>query len=59
MADLEKLGLWPALISLLDSAESSTEIKVMVLWVIGTAIQNNPEAQDVVSLVEMSKRGRS
>jgi len=56
---LEKLGLWPALISLLDSAESSTEIKVMVLWVIGTAIQNNPEAQDVVSLVEMSKRGRS
>lgn len=28
----------------------------MVLWVIGTAIQNNPQAQDVVSLME-SKRG--
>ncbi|KAL9714949.1 hsp70 nucleotide exchange factor fes1 [Leucoagaricus gongylophorus] len=48
--DLEKLGLWPALISLLDSPESSTEIKVLVLWVIGTAIQNNPQAQDVVSV---------
>jgi len=51
LADLEKLGLWPALISLLDSPESSMGIKVMVLWVIGTAIQNNPQAQDVVSLV--------
>ncbi|KAJ3572811.1 hypothetical protein NP233_g2830 [Leucocoprinus birnbaumii] len=45
--DLRKLKLWEPLLSLLDSAEASTEIKVQVLWVIGTAIQNNPEAQDV------------
>ncbi|KAF9452832.1 Fes1-domain-containing protein [Macrolepiota fuliginosa MF-IS2] len=45
--DLQKLGLWQPLESLLTSPESSTEIKVQVLWVIGTAIQNNPAAQDV------------
>lgn len=45
--DLQKLKLWEPLVSLLDSTESSTEIKVQILWVIGTAIQNNPQAQDV------------
>lgn len=46
--DLQKLGLWQPLSSLLDSTASSTEIKIQVLWVIGTALQNNPAAQDVV-----------
>jgi len=46
--DLEKLGLWQPLLSLLDSTASPTAIKMQVLWVIGTALQNNPAAQDVV-----------
>lgn len=46
--DLHKLNLWQPLVSLLTSPDSSTEIKVQVLWVIGTAVQNNPAAQDVV-----------
>ncbi|EKM82864.1 hypothetical protein AGABI1DRAFT_111428 [Agaricus bisporus var. burnettii JB137-S8] len=45
--DLKKLDLWQPLLSLLDSTSSSTEIKVQVLWVLGTALQNNPAAQDV------------
>ncbi|KAJ2936121.1 hypothetical protein H1R20_g970, partial [Candolleomyces eurysporus] len=43
--NLEKLKLWDPLHSLLTS-QVSTEIKVQALWVIGTALQNNPAAQD-------------
>ncbi|RXW14150.1 hypothetical protein EST38_g11708 [Candolleomyces aberdarensis] len=43
--NLEKLKLWDPLHSLLTS-QVSTEIKVQALWVIGTAVQNNPAAQD-------------
>jgi hypothetical protein len=49
LIDLEQLKLWQPLVSLLNSPESSTNIKVQLLWVIGTAIQNNPAAQDAVS----------
>jgi len=45
--DLEKLHLWQPLDTLLKSSDLSTAIKVQVLWVVGTAIQNNPAAQDV------------
>jgi len=40
--DLEKLGMWEPLQDLLSSSE---EMKVQALWVIGTALQNNPAAQ--------------
>ncbi|KAF9481583.1 Fes1-domain-containing protein [Pholiota conissans] len=45
--DLEKLKLWEPLQSLLTAESSTPEIKTQVLWVIGTALQNNPSAQDV------------
>lgn len=41
--DLEKLGMWEPLQGLL--ATPSDDIKVQALWVIGTALQNNPAAQ--------------
>ncbi|KAI0287416.1 hypothetical protein BC826DRAFT_1044638 [Russula brevipes] len=41
--DLEKLGMWEPLQSLL--ASPSDDVKVQALWVIGTAVQNNPAAQ--------------
>ncbi|KAF9784498.1 nucleotide exchange factors-like protein [Thelephora terrestris] len=43
--DLEKLKMWDPLQSLLTSQDSSDEIKVHTLWIIGTAVQNNPTAQ--------------
>jgi hypothetical protein len=44
--DLEKLGMWEPLQGLL--ASSSDDLKTQVLWVIGTAVQNNPAAQKAV-----------
>jgi hypothetical protein len=44
--DLEKLGMWEPLQDLL--ASSSDDMKVQALWVIGTAVQNNPAAQKSV-----------
>ncbi|KAF8486828.1 armadillo-type protein, partial [Russula ochroleuca] len=41
--DLEKLGMWEPLQDLL--ASPSDDMKVQALWVIGTAVQNNPAAQ--------------
>ncbi|KAH9980635.1 hypothetical protein BJV77DRAFT_1146287 [Russula vinacea] len=41
--DLEKLGMWEPLQDLL--ASPSDDVKVQALWVIGTAVQNNPAAQ--------------
>ena len=46
--DLHKLQLWEPLQSLLTSDNSSQELKTAVLWIIGTALQNNPAAQDDV-----------
>jgi len=48
--DLQKLQLWEPLQSLLTSDDSSPEIKTAVLWIIGTALQNNPAAQDDVRI---------
>lgn len=47
--DLQSLKLWEPLHSLLRDEKSTESIKVRTLWVIGTAVQNNPAAQDVVS----------
>jgi len=44
--DLEKLGMWEPLQGLL--ASPSDDVKVQALWVIGTAVQNNPAAQKAV-----------
>ena len=46
--DLEKLGMWAPLRGLLGSP--SDEVQVQALWVIGTAVQNNPSAQRAVRL---------
>ena len=46
LSDLEKLGMWELLQGLL--ATPSDDIKVQALWVIGTAMQNNPTAQRAV-----------
>ncbi|KAL0952680.1 hypothetical protein HGRIS_006922 [Hohenbuehelia grisea] len=43
--DLEKLKMWEPLHQLLLSTSSSPTIKMQALWVIGTAVQNNPAAQ--------------
>ncbi|RDB17617.1 Hsp70 nucleotide exchange factor FES1 [Hypsizygus marmoreus] len=44
--NLEKLKLWEPLHSLLTSDSSTLPIKMQTLWVLGTATQNNPSAQD-------------
>ncbi|KAG6879213.1 hypothetical protein C0992_004355 [Termitomyces sp. T32_za158] len=44
--DLAKLKLWEPLHALLTASTSTPEIKMQALWVIGTAVQNNPSAQD-------------
>jgi hypothetical protein len=44
--DLENLGMWEPLQDLV--ASSSEDMKVQALWVIGTAVQNNPAAQKAV-----------
>ncbi|KAH9964825.1 armadillo-type protein, partial [Russula dissimulans] len=41
--DLDKLGMWGTLQRLL--ASPSDDVKTQTLWVIGTAVQNNPAAQ--------------
>ncbi|KAF8154170.1 nucleotide exchange factor Fes1-domain-containing protein [Crassisporium funariophilum] len=45
--DLERVKLWEPLQSLLTAEGSTSEIKTQAVWVIGTALQNNPSAQDV------------
>lgn len=47
--DLEKLKMWQALHSLLISPTSSEAIQLQTLWILGTAVQNNPPAQNSVS----------
>ncbi|KIM41805.1 hypothetical protein M413DRAFT_18747 [Hebeloma cylindrosporum] len=44
--DLETLKIWEPLHSLLTAESSTPEIITQTLWVIGTALQNNPSAQD-------------
>lgn len=47
--DIAKLEMWSPLQDLLTASESSAEISTQVLWIIGTALQNNPKAQLAVS----------
>jgi hypothetical protein len=43
--DLEKLALWKPLHNLLQCPNTTDSLKMRTLWVIGTALQNNPAAQ--------------
>ncbi|KZT00287.1 nucleotide exchange factors-like protein [Laetiporus sulphureus 93-53] len=43
--NIEKLNMWEQLHALLTSPTTSEGIKIQTLWVIGTAVQNNPSAQ--------------
>ncbi|KAH7911137.1 nucleotide exchange factor Fes1-domain-containing protein [Hygrophoropsis aurantiaca] len=43
--DLKKLKMWEPLQNLLTASSSTDSIKMQTLWVIGTALQNNPSAQ--------------
>jgi len=51
--DMKKLKMWEPLHDLLKST-TSDELKMQTLWVIGTALQNNPAAQLVVSHYSLS-----
>ncbi|TBU42702.1 nucleotide exchange factors-like protein [Dichomitus squalens] len=44
--NLEKLKMWEPLHSLLTSPNSSEAIQMQTLWILGTAVQNNPAAQN-------------
>ncbi|KAI1790546.1 nucleotide exchange factors-like protein [Ganoderma leucocontextum] len=44
--NLEKLKMWEPLQGLLVNPSSSEEIQRQTLWVLGTAVQNNPAAQN-------------
>lgn len=46
LADMTKLNMWTPLLSLLGSP--SDPIVVNTLWILGTAVQNNPRAQSDV-----------
>jgi hsp70-interacting protein len=46
--DLVKLQMWEPLQNLLTSPTSTDEIKTQTLWIVGTAVQNNPAAQQAV-----------
>ncbi|PCH43151.1 nucleotide exchange factors-like protein [Wolfiporia cocos MD-104 SS10] len=43
--NIEKLKMWDALHGLLTLPSSTDGIKMQALWIIGTAVQNNPSAQ--------------
>ncbi|KAG7092122.1 hypothetical protein E1B28_008496 [Marasmius oreades] len=44
--NLEKLKIWAPLHALITSDSSTPPVVLQALWVIGTALQNNPAAQD-------------
>lgn len=44
--NLEPMGLWTPLVKLLKHEEA--DIRRMAAWCVGTAVQNNPKAQDKV-----------
>ncbi|KAG2117160.1 armadillo-type protein [Suillus discolor] len=43
--DLAKLGIWQPLHNLLLASTTSDALRMQTLWIIGTALQNNPAAQ--------------
>jgi hypothetical protein len=59
LLDLHKLGLWEPLHALVTAEKSTPNIQVHALWVIGTAVQHNPIAQDVVSVPRCQRETKS
>lgn len=55
ISDLEKLKMWEPLHTLLTSPTSSEEIQMATLWILGTAVQNNPAAQSSVSITVLKR----
>lgn len=47
--------MWDPLQNLLTSDKVPMLIKVQTLWVVGTAVQNNPAAQDAVRALASSR----
>lgn len=47
--DLVQLNMWARLHGLLSAAPTTDPLRMQTLWVIGTALQNNPAAQLAVS----------
>ena len=45
-SNLESLSLWPPLLSTLNNTSTPPSLRRHAAWVIGTAVQNNPKAQD-------------
>ncbi|TFY67417.1 hypothetical protein EVJ58_g1634 [Rhodofomes roseus] len=43
--NIDKMKMWEPLHNLLKSPNSTEGIKMQTLWIIGTAVQNNPSAQ--------------
>jgi len=43
--NVEKMKMWEPLHGLLTSSSSPDGVKMQTLWIIGTAVQNNPSAQ--------------
>ena len=52
--DLEKLNMWRPLQDLLLAPSSTDDLKMQVIWILGTAVQNNPAAQNAVRLPHLS-----
>jgi hypothetical protein len=48
--DLVKLEVSDPLLSLLTSRNSSNDLEVQMLWIIGTGVQNSPSAQNTVGV---------
>lgn len=48
--DIEKMKMWEPLQRLLTSSTSTEGVQTQTLWVIGTALQNNPSAQSSVRM---------
>jgi len=53
-SDLERLKMWAPIHELLTSPNTPDALKTQALWVVGTAIQNNPSAQSAYFLHEPS-----
>lgn len=47
--------MWEPLHTLLTSPTSSEEIQMATLWILGTAVQNNPAAQSSVSVTLLER----
>ncbi|PWN18127.1 Fes1-domain-containing protein [Microstroma glucosiphilum] len=45
---ITSMKMWSPLLALLSSTSSSPRLQVATLWILGTACQNNPSAQDAL-----------